>query len=261
LETITSANTSVLSSIIRFNPWLLALFEDLTGGQTYNIIPSRVKLPEDSAKVPGIASDGSGLSATLYFLKRRLHTSHFRSWFDGFSNRRNTLKNIQLGTLTSYLQLANDSIHEIDVTNEPFNNQLKVSFVIQSGEYTANVPLSFMSDGTLKWLALITAALTATSVFSIEEPENYLHPQMQAQFINIIREILFNEKRESCTLMTTHSETLLNHCKPSELVIVSLRNGATVVYRCKNQREISREIEKTGFGLGYYYTAGAIDDE
>jgi predicted ATPase len=259
LPQLIPANTSVISTIVSFNPQLMHVSEDVTAGQTYNIIPSRVKLPEDSAKPPGIARDGSGLSATLYALKRRKLATEGPLTF--FPHRRRALKSTTLDTLKSYFQLANDSLHDVDVANDPFDNQLRVSFLVRNGEYTAKVPLSFMSDGTLKWLSLVTAALTASSVFSIEEPENYLHPQMQGQFVSIMREILFKERKNACTLMTTHSETLLNHCKPDELIVVSLSDGRTIARRSSNQREISLEIEKTGFGLGYYYISGVVQDE
>jgi predicted ATPase len=123
------------------------------------------------------------------------------------------------------------------------------------------MPLSLMSDGTLKWITLLTAALTASSVFSIEEPENYLHPNMQAQCVNILRDILFQENKHACILMTTHSETVLNNCKPSELIIVNLKDGQTIAYRCHNEAEISDEIAKTGFGLGYYYINNALQND
>ena len=261
LSHIVTANTSVPSVITRYNPGMMALSDDITGGQAYNIIPSRVKRPEDSAKPPGIASDGSGLSPTLFALKKRNIEQEYKPWFMFPPTRKSVLKSPTLDTLKSYFQLANAAIKDIDVVNDTFNNQLRVSFIVESGEYTATVPLSFMSDGTLKWLTLVTAALTAPSVFSIEEPENYLHPQMQAQFISIMREILFREKKDACTLMTTHSETVLNHCRPDELIVISFGEGKTVAHRSTNQRELSIEIEKTGFGLGYYYIAGAIEDE
>lgn len=256
-----SPSMSIPSLLIRFSPPMRLLSDDIAGGQTYNIIPSRVKLLEDSAKPPGINSDGSGLSSTLYSLRSRNVSVNQPLWSNYPPSTNTALKRPSLDTLTSYFQLANSAIQNIEVANDPFSNQLRVTFRIKNGEYTASVPLSLMSDGTLKWLTLLTAALTASSVFSIEEPENYLHPKMQGQFINIMREILFNERKHACTLMTTHSETLLNHCKPSELVVVSLQNGNTVALRYKNDRELSDEIEKTGFGLGYYYITGSLQDE
>lgn len=256
-----SPSTAIPSLLIRFTPAMWPLSDDIAGGQTYNIIPSRVKVMEDSAKPPGINSDGSGLSSTLYSLRKRNVRGDEPFW--GFlpHTGRAALKRPSLDTLKSYFQLANSTIQDIDVSNDSFSNQLRVNFKIKNGDYAANVPLSLMSDGTLKWLTLLTAALTASAVFSIEEPENYLHPTMQGQFINIMREILFTEKKHACTLMSTHSETLLNHCKPSELIVVSLRDGRTVPLRCNNEHDISDEIARTGFGLGYYYIAGALQNE
>lgn len=256
-----ASSTAIPSLLIRFSPLMMLLSDDIAGGQTYNIIPSKIKIFEDCAKLPGISRDGSGLSSTLYALRRRKVSVDQPMWNLFMPQSSSALKRPSFDMLLSYFQLANNAIQDIDVTNDPFSNQLRVTFKICNGEYTANVPLTLMSDGTLKWLTLLTAALTANSIFSIEEPENYLHPQMQGQFIKIMREILFNERKHACTLMTTHSETVLNHCKPSELAVVSLQNGKTVASRKINDRELSVEIEKTGFGLGYYYIAGALQNE
>jgi predicted ATPase len=258
---IISASTAIPALLMRFSPMLLPLSDDICGGQTYNIIPSRVKVLEDSAKPPGINSDGSGLSSTLYSLRRQNQSEEKPFWGFFTPLGQNALKRPSFDSLKSYFQLANNSINDIEVINDPFSNQLRVTFKIKNGDYIADVPLSLMSDGTLKWLTLLTAALTASSVFSIEEPENYLHPTMQGQFIKIMREILFTERIHACTIMSTHSETLLNHCKPSELIVVSLKDGKTVSLRCNNEQDVSDEIAKTGFGLGYYYIAGALNNE
>lgn len=258
---IISPSISIPSLLIRFTPAMMSLSDDITGGQTYNIIPSRVKVLEDSAKPPGVGSDGSGLAATLHSLRKRNVGSEKTFWGLYTPQNRSSLKSPSLQTLIGYFQLANNAIKDIEVINDPFTNQLRVTVSIENGDYTARVPLALMSDGTLKWITLLTAALTAPSVLSIEEPENYLHPSMQGQFIKIMREILFTERQHGCTLMTTHSETLLNHCKPAELIIVSLKDGQTISTRCINEVDISDEIAKTGFGLGYYYIAGAIPNE
>jgi hypothetical protein len=97
LPKLIPANTSLISTIVTFNPELMHVSEDITAGQTYNIIPSRVKLPEDSAKPPGIARDGSGLSATLYALKRRKLATEGPLTF--FPHRKRTLKSTTLDTL------------------------------------------------------------------------------------------------------------------------------------------------------------------
>ena len=262
LGSVCSANTSLPTVLSRFSPLVVLLSTDIAGGQAYNIIPSRVRLPEDSAKPPGIASDGSGLATTLYSLKRRMPSNaNYNLWQMFVPGRQQALKTPSLDILKNYFQLANKSIREVEIRIDPFNNQVQVSFEVKNGQYVAKMPLSLMSDGTLKWITLLTAALTASSVFSIEEPENYLHPNMQAQCVNILREILFQENKHACILMTTHSETVLNNCTPSELIIVNLKDGQTVAYRCHNEADISDEIAKTGFGLGYYYINNALQND
>jgi len=48
--------------------------------------------------------------------------------------------------------------------------------------------------------------------------------------------------------------------KPHEIVIVSMDEGKTVARRILDPKIISREIDKTGFGLGYYYISEALSD-
>jgi hypothetical protein len=59
--------------------------------------------------------------------------------------------------------------------------------------------------------------------------------------------------------MSTHSETLINNATPNEIVVVSYQNGKTIAKRVSNEKQLSREIRDTGFGLGYYYVSGSIE--
>jgi predicted ATPase len=261
LSRMLANNGSLVTVVSRYTPEMWAMGADISGGQIYNIVPSRVKMSEDSAKPPGIARDGSGLAATLHALQRSMQSFRFSGWNQTEWHRRQTFSPSALTQLKAYLQLVNTSVEDIDVWNDRWDNQLRVSFKISSGNYRASIPLALMSDGTLKWVALVTAALTAQSVFSIEEPENYLHPQMQGQIVTILREILFRDETNRFTLMTTHSETLLNHCRPEELIIVSMANGKSVAKRSSNAAEVSDEISRTGFGLGYYFVTNALRND
>lgn len=256
-----SANETILFSLPRYAGLFDAILDDMLRGETYNIIPSRIRAPEDSATVPGIEKDGAGLAATLYALKRQITSPSFKFAYGTYFRRRILRPSLTLSDLLKYVNLANTSIADIDVANDPFDNKLKVTLLIQNGQYTAKLPLAEMSDGTLKWMALITAVLTASSILSIEEPENYLHPLMQAEILKIMRSVLAKEIKYAFTIMTTHSETILNSSNPEELVVVSLNEGRTQARRCSNITELREEIKRTGFGLGYYYLAGALQDE
>lgn len=256
------SNTSIVRMVAQFSPDLWKLQGDLSGGQTYNIIPSRVKQSEDSAKPPGISKDGYGLAATIYALKRIAERDYYQMRF--FSNRKDISASPDtLAQLKEYLRLVNSAIEDFDVTNDSFDNQLKLKFKVKGGGADgAWIPVSQISDGTLKWIALVTAALTEQAVFSIEEPENYLHPTLQKKIVTVLRDILFNDEDElKVTILTTHSETLLNSCRPKELIITYFEDGGTKATRCSNADEVSDEINRTGFGLGYYYLTDALIHE
>jgi predicted ATPase len=116
-----------------------------------------------------------------------------------------------------------------------------------------------MSDGTIKWLTLITAILTSKTIFSIEEPENFLHPWMQAEIANIMRENIEEKKNHSFVIMTTHSESLLNHSRPEEIILVDLLEGKTSAKRITNIQLLKDEIANSGFGLGHFYFSDSFE--
>lgn len=261
LQRFITPQQNLISTFFRFTFDLMQINQDLASGDTYNIIPSRVKQPEDCAKRPGIEKDGSGLAATLYGIRRGRFSSEQHGFIFARPQRHLSNRDLSLESVTRYATLANESIKLIDVVSDPYSSQLNVTLLIESGQYSAVLPLSSMSDGTVKWIALTAAILTAPSIFSLEEPENYLHPLMQSQIVTIMREILLKRKQHAFTIMTTHSETILNSCRPDEIVVVSMCDGATVARRCTNAETLKEEIDKTGFGLGYYYLAGAVSDE
>lgn len=229
---------------------------DFTGGEIFNIIPSQVRLPEDSAKPPIIQSDGSGLAPTLYALQRNI-----RRWTatGPYASVRRQLPAGTYSQIIRYLQTVNDTIVSLSVINDPFDNRLKVGVHIIGEEGEIELPFSSMSDGTVKWASLITAILTYETIFAIEEPENFLHPLMQREILKIMRENVQRRGGDSFVIMTTHSETLLNAADPAEIVVVSISNGITRAERPPDAESLRRQIQRTGFGLGYYYLSGALD--
>ena len=79
-QILTGGNLSLVPLVSRYTPNLWSIARDLSGGQIYNIVPSRLKMPEDSSKPPGIGRDGSGLAATLYALQRGRAPSELYPW-------------------------------------------------------------------------------------------------------------------------------------------------------------------------------------
>jgi predicted ATPase len=122
-----------------------------------------------------------------------------------------------------------------------------------------------MSDGTVKWLSFLAAVHSVSRPgilggLAIEEIENCLHPWMQREAMKILREMC-EAYRYQVVLLSTHSETILNCAKPEEVLVCRMQDGLTRVSRASNAKELSEAIKESGFGLGYFFTAGAIEDE
>ncbi|MBD2120097.1 AAA family ATPase [Trichocoleus sp. FACHB-262] len=86
-----------------------------------------------------------------------------------------------------------------------------------------------MSDGTLRFLAILTALLTRPegSQLVIEEVDNGLHPSRADLLLKMLREI--GEQRQIDVLVTTHNPALLNALEPEMIpfVIVTHRDSQT----------------------------------
>lgn len=260
LKDFNALTISIIQASFSLGEQNIYIFQDLRGGETFNIIPSKVKQPEDSANPPGVKKDGSGLANTLYAMKKS--RSQYYLGYPFWKYPQDNLYKLEtLQRIIENVKLANPSILNIDVSNDQFNNQLIVKVYLKGRQDETVLPLSAMSDGTIKWITLITAILTSREIFSIEEPENFLHPLMQSEIVNIMRNTFNTIDEESFVLMTTHSETLLNRSRPEEIIIISIQEGNTIAKRITNPSLINEEIKNTGFGLGYYYVSNSLDNE
>ncbi|AWB25101.1 hypothetical protein DA075_25645 [Methylobacterium currus] len=239
--------------------------QDLRGARSYNILPYKVREPEDIANSPFIEPDGSGLAATLYALQTE-DISIARRYAPIYYSRPSYADaELMRKQIIDSGRLVNDAIVDIRVQPDPFESKLRITVDLDYGENLVRLPFSMVSDGTAKWYALVTAVVTNRRLFAIEEPENFLHPHMQSEIIKLLRNqysaSVYSDEYEvdKFAIITTHSETILNNCKPDELIIVNLENGRTVTHRTENSDDLSKEIKRTGFGLGYYYLAGAVE--
>lgn len=88
-----------------------------------------------------------------------------------------------------------------------------------------------MSDGTLRFLAILTAMLTQPeeSLMVIEEVDNGLHPSRAGLLLKMLRDI--GEERKIDVLVTTHNPALLDELTPDFIPFVM------VVYRDKDTGE------------------------
>lgn len=231
-----------------------SIYADFSGGTIFNVVPSRARVEQDLGAPVGIAKDGSGLYSTLFAISRR--DSSFAT--SSVSRLPPSLAAVSMSRVNELLRLANGAIDSLNIKSDPFDNKLTVRVSFSRGKQldSTQLPLSSLSDGTIKWLCLVLVSLSTDSLFSVEEPENYMHPRLQKEFLDLIRNSV--DKKQS-VLLSTHSQSLIDQCEPSEIVVVRFTNDRTTAMRPNNLSELEDEIRATGFGLGHYYVAGALD--
>jgi predicted ATPase len=228
--------------------FLRNVLSDFDLGEPFNILPGKVREPLDVSAGQMIEHDGRGFAAALRGLEEKKKTNVLGR--QGPSIER----------FIEHVRLANPAIKSISVVLDTWESRLKATVDLQSAKGDVKVPLSALSDGTLKWIALMMAIETDAKMLGIEEPENYVHPASQKVLIEILRNHLEAPSRaQEFMLLTTHSETLINALVPSEIVVVAMDNGTTVAKRLSDTKLLMEEIRKTGFGLGHYYLTGALD--
>ena len=248
--------TSVLSRLTHIIEFKGShLLSDFMGGTIFNIVPSKARSEEDVAKRPLLAKDGTGIYSTLYAVDKMEAQKEMHRVFRSFYSER-YLRHMRKQDILAGLRLANPAITNYSVHNDTFNNKLQVRIQIAGEGENTGLPLAAMSDGTIKWLALLLIIKANTSMLSVEEPENYLHPSMQTEFLSFLRGATTIDR---AALLSTHSESILNACQPEEVIVVSFEDGKTNASRPENASILRGEISNTGFGLGYYYVTGALD--
>lgn len=226
---------------------------DLSYKKAFNLNPNSVRATLDISSQSGVQFDGAGAVATLYDLRAEMEN---RIRYNVL-RRHKTSSYPLFDRALSYFKLSDNNITNITVDIDSFRNEFTLE--VEYGSDTPyRVPISLLSDGTVKWLALVTALTTEPNSLFIEEPENFLHPRLQENVVEILREEVDSGAQSRFALITTHSETLLNKLFPSEIVIVSMIDGRTLSERIDDPEEISKIISSSGFGLGYYYVAGGF---
>ena len=236
-------------------PAIEAVRSAITKGRSFNIFPDKARAPDDISRPGGIARDGSGLTSTLHALQLLRRPPRRR-----LAKMRRATKNT-LDEVVEWTKLVFSELQDITTTQDPHTGKYLTTLVIKSpvpNDPPLRLSLQSASDGTIKWLSLVILILAGGGIYSLEEPENFLHPRMQQFLVQIIRDSLDEDSVSSYFLFSTHSETLINHCKPEELVIFEFCDNSTLCHRIENPALVLEEINRTGFGLGYYYANNSL---
>lgn len=149
------------------------------------------------------------------------------------------------------LQVVYEGITDVDVTNRGGGN-LQVMIEEENGR---EIPASRLSDGTLRYLCLLTILLDPAppSLVVIEEPELGLHPDV----IPKIAELLIEASERMQLVVTTHSRMLIDALgdDPESVVVCGREHGKSRMERLICE-DLSEWLET--YSLGDLWSKGEI---
>jgi predicted ATPase len=131
----------------------------------------------------------------------------------------------------------------------------KVQTRLEEKFLNATIPLIRMSDGTIRWLALLTILLNPDPppLVCIEEPELGLHPDM----IHEVGKLLVDASTRMQLIITTHSDRLIEEFtdRPEAVVVCEKKDGASTLRRLSAQ-QLSSWLQE--YSLGQLWTKGQL---
>lgn len=149
------------------------------------------------------------------------------------------------------LQVVYEGITDVGVANRGGGN-LQVMIEEENGR---EIPASRLSDGTLRYLCLLTILLDPSPppLVVIEEPELGLHPDV----IPKIAELLIEASERMQLVVTTHSRMLIDALAddPESVVVCSREHGESRMERL-NSGDLSEWLET--YSLGDLWSKGEI---
>ena len=153
------------------------------------------------------------------------------------------------GKLVEYLRRFSPEAEDIGVSIESGSVQLMLE------EKDRSIPGSRLSDGMLRWLALLSVLVhpTPPPFVCIEEPELGLHPDM----IPALAQLLKEASTRTQLMVTTHSVALVEEFseRPESVVVCEKDSGSTSVRRLDSHK-LAGWLER--YSLGQLWTSGEI---
>ena len=118
----------------------------------------------------------------------------------------------------------------------------------QDGSFKDPFISRYVSDGTLKMFAYLVLLYNPSKhpLLCIEEPENFLHPDLLAELAEEFREYA---ERGGQVFISTHSPDFVNALKLNELFWLTKSGGYTTIVRAKEDALVT-ELVKSGDHLG-----------
>jgi predicted ATPase len=161
-----------------------------------------------------------------------------------------TQRSVMRDKLLSYLKRLYDAAQHITTKVEGGSVQL---YIEESGERL--IPATRLSDGTLRYLSLLTILChpTPPRLICIDEPELGLHPDV----VPTIAELLKEASERTQLIVTTHSDALVTALSdvPESVIVCEPGTDGTTLRRLAPEK-LAVWLEK--YSLGELWLSGEI---
>ncbi|MEO7994053.1 MAG: AAA family ATPase [bacterium] len=143
-------------------------------------------------------------------------------------------------------------IGDFDLRPNPLNGASILFQWFQSG-WAQSLYASQLSDGTLRFICLITALLQPEppSIIMLDEPELGLHPYA----IHLLADLIHEVAVERQVIVATQSPMLLDHFNPEQVVVVEREEEASI-FRRLTRDELAVWLED--YSLGEIWRKGVL---
>lgn len=210
------------------SPTALVAKQEMRSWRLLQLEPSALRKPDDAFTTSAsLSPDGSHLAATLYHLARTPVSPA-----DDTPEARAEQVYAQVANRLSELI---EDVGRVWVERDDRRELLTLMVSDRSG--TA-YPARALSDGTLRFLALVVLELDAKAqgVLCLEEPENGIHPERIPKILELLRDIACDPDAEvgidnplRQVIINTHSPAVAQQIQDNDLIIAelkdTLRNG------------------------------------
>lgn len=225
----TKGLNSILSRLNELFPGSLATNEEFTyfGSFVSGLVVKGIKTVSDALKDIFVLNPVSSSMRSYSTLAENLEqdASNIAGVLANLSSKQKELVEAKLAKYVTRLP-------EGDICRvwaEPVGRLAKDAMLYAEEQWVAGLPCRVvdaqtMSDGTLHFLAVLTALITrpAGSLLAIEEVDNGLHPSRAELLLQMLEEV--GSERKIDVLITTHNDALLNALGPETFPFVTIAN-------------------------------------
>ena len=206
------------------------LREEIRGWRFHSFVPSVARQPYRDEPDATLGPAGEKLATILHRMSTNDRTS-----------------------IAQGLRAIVPGLKDVKTTKLPIEDTL--AFQIIEDKLKAAINPVSVSDGTVRLLSLLVVtswSVRNSSLITIEEPENGVHPHLAEYLVDILK----SASEQSQVVVTTHAPDLLDHLEPDEVFLCDKEDGFTKLKKASSVSDI--EQFRKHFSLGELWSQGTV---